>query len=204
MKIFGFEIKRAIKEPAAKRNYHAATMGNLFGSWLASNQTSDTDIKRDLKTIRARSRELMRNDDYAKRFKRMVKSNVVGNIGIKLQNKSKDSNGNYDKNANDLIEDAFKKWSKKGTCDVTGKYSLKEIQKMIMGTLAEDGEVLVRKVKGYKNDFRFAIQLLEADHLDENFNEPENNIHMGIEYDDWERPIAYHLFKTHPGQTSKC
>ena len=77
MKIFGLEIKRSIQEKTAKRNYHAATTGNLFGSWLASNNTADTDIKRDLKTIRARSRELMRNDDYAKRFKRMVKSNTV-------------------------------------------------------------------------------------------------------------------------------
>ena len=199
MKIFGLEIKRSIQEKTAKRNYHAATTGNLFGSWLASNNTADTDIKRDLKTIRARSRELMRNDDYAKRFKRMVKSNTVGNNGIRLQNRAKDSNGSYDKTANDIIEDAFKRWSKKGVCDVTGRYSLKEIQKMIMGTLAEDGEVLVRKVKGYRNEFKFAIQLLEADHLDENYNEPDRNIHMGIEYDSWNRPIAYHLFKTHPG-----
>lgn len=199
MKLFGFEIKRATSVKTEKRNYHAATTGNLFGSWLASNNTADTDIKRDLKTIRARSRELMRNDDYAKRFKRMVKSNTVGNNGIRLQNRAKDSNGSYDKTANDIIEDAFKRWSKKGICDVTGRYSLKEIQKMIMGTLAEDGEVLVRKVKGYRNEFKFAIQLLEADHLDENYNEPDRNIHMGIEYDSWNRPVAYHLFKTHPG-----
>ena len=199
MKIFGLEIKRSIQEKTAKRNYHAATTGNLFGSWLASNNTADTDIKRDLKTIRARSRELMRNDDYAKRFKRMVKSNTVGNNGIRLQNRAKDSNGSYDKTANDIIEDAFKRWSKKGVCDVTGRYSLKEIQKMIMGTLAEDGEVLVRKVKGYRNEFKFAIQLLEADHLDENYNEPDRNIHMGIEYDSWNRPVAYHLFKTNTG-----
>ena len=199
MKLFGFEIKRATSVKTEKRNYHAATTGNLYGSWLASNQTADTDIKRDLKTIRARSRELMRNDDYAKRFKRMVKSNTVGNNGIRLQNRAKDSNGSYDKTANDIIEDAFKRWSKKGVCDVTGRYSLKEIQKMIMGTLAEDGEVLVRKVKGYRNEFKFAIQLLEADHLDENYNEPDRNIHMGIEYDSWNRPVAYHLFKTHPG-----
>ena len=199
MKIFGLEIKRSTQEKTAKRNYHAATTGNLFGYWLASNNTADTDIKRDLKTIRARSRELMRNDDYAKRFKRMVKSNTVGNNGIRLQNRAKDSNGSYDKTANDIIEDAFKRWSKKGNCDVTGRYTLKEIQKMIMGTLAEDGEVLVRKVKGYRNEFKFAIQLLEADHLDENYNEPDRNIHMGIEYDSWNRPVAYHLFKTHPG-----
>ncbi|MFY4767467.1 phage portal protein [Aliarcobacter butzleri] len=200
MRIFGFEIKRAGEQKTAKRSFNAANTGNLYSNWIPSNTTADIDIKRDLKTIRARSRELMRNDDYAKKFKRMVKSNVVGNQGIRLQNKAKDINGNLDKVANDLIEEAFKKWSKKGICDTTKKYSLKEIQKMVMGTLAEDGEVLVRKIKGYNNEFGFAVQLLEADHLDEQFNDPERNIFMGIEYDRGDAPIAYHLYKTHPGR----
>lgn len=201
MNILGFEIKRtAAPQKAAKRSFHAANTGNLYATWLPSNTTADIDIKKDLKTVRARSRELMRNDDYAKRFKRMVKSNVVGNQGIRLQNKAKDTNGNLDKVANDIIEEAFKRWSKKGICDVTGKYSLKEIQKMAIGTLAEDGEVLIRKVRSYDNEFGFAIQLLEADHLDEQFNEPERNIYMGIEYDRWNKPIAYHLYKSHPGK----
>lgn len=199
MKIFGFEIKRAQKK-RQKRNFAAANSGNLYSSWIANNSVADIDIKRDLQTIRARSRELMRNDDYAKRFKRMVKSNVVGNRGIKLQNKAKDKNGNLDKQANDIIEEAFKKWSKKGVCDVTGKYSFKEIQKMAIAAVAEDGEVLIRKVRGFDNGFGFALQLLEADHLDEQYNVPEKNISMGIEFDDWGKPIAYHLFKTHPGQ----
>ena len=195
MKIFGFEIKRA-----SKKSFNAAKTGNLYATWLPNNNTADIDIQTDLKTIRARSRELMRNDDYAKRFKRMIKSNVVGNQGIRLQNRAKDANGNLDKQANDIIESAFKRWSKKGVCDVTGKYSFKDIQKMAISTMAEDGEVLIRKVKNYDNEFGFALQLLEADHLDERFNIPERNIYMGIEYDSWNKPVAYHLYKTHPGK----
>lgn len=196
MKIFGFEIKRATQQ---KKTFSAANNGNLYASWRPSNTVADMDIKKDLKSMRARSRELMRNDDYAKKFKRMVKTNVVGNNGIKLQNKAKDTNGNLDKKANQIVEEAFKKWSKKGVCDVTGKYSFVDIQKMIMGTLAEDGEVLVRKVRGFDNEFGFALQLLEADHLDEQFNDINRNILMGVEYDKWNKPVAYHLYKSHPG-----
>ena len=47
---------------------------------------------------------------------------------------------------------------------------------MVMGTLAEDGEVLVRKVKGFDNEFGFALQLLEADHLDEQYSDLNKNI----------------------------
>ncbi len=199
MKILGFEITRATK-PQQKKSFNAATTNNLYASWIPSNNTVDIDIKRDLKSIRARSRELMRNDDYAKKFKRMVKTNIIGSNGIKLQNQAKDTNGNLDKKANETIENAFKKWSKKGNCDVTGKYSFVDIQKTIMGTLAEDGEVIVRKIRNYDNEFGFALQLLEADHLDEQYIDESRNIFMGIEYDSWNKPIAYHLHKKHPGQ----
>lgn len=201
MKILGFEISRA-KKTRQKRSFSAASTNNLYSSWIPSNTTADIDIKRDLKSIRARSRELMRNDDYAKKFKRMIKTNVVGNNGIKLQNKAKDINGNLDKKANDTIETSFTKWGKKGNCDVTGKYSLIDIEKMVMGTLAEDGEVLIRKIKGFDNEFGFALQLLEADHLDEQFTDLNQNILMGIEYDQWNKPVAYHLHKNHPGNQS--
>ena len=198
MKLFGFELKKATPQKQ-KRNFNAASTSNLYASWIPSNNTADIDIKKDLKSIRNRSRELMRNDDYAKKFKRMIKSNVVGSQGIKLQNQAKDTNGNLDKKANDIIETAWKKWCKKGNCDVTGKYSFIDIMKMVMGTLAEDGEVLIRKVKGFDNEFGFALQLLEADHLDEQYNDKDRNILMGIEYDKWNKPVAYHLHKTHPG-----
>ena len=198
MKIFGFEIKKAVS-PKQKKSFSAANTGNLYASWIPSNNTADVDIKKDLKSIRNRSRELMRNDDYAKKFKRMIKSNVVGSQGIKLQNQAKDLNGNLDKKANGTIETAWKKWAKKGNCDVTGRYSLIDIKKMAMGTLAEDGEVLIRKVKGFDNEFGFALQLLEADHLDEQYNDLNKNILMGVEYDKWNKPVAYHLHKTHPG-----
>lgn len=198
MKFLGFEIKKA-KPPKAKRSFSAASINNLYASWIATNTTADMDIKKDLKSMRARSRELMRNDDYAKKFKRMVKTNVVGNNGIKLQNKAKDPNGNLDKKANQAVEEAFRKWSKKGICDVTGKYSFVDIQKMAIGTMLEDGEVLIRKVKGFDNEFGFALQLLEADHLDEQFNDTNRNILMGIEYNQWNKPVAYHLHKSHPG-----
>ena len=202
MKLFGLEISRAKPAPIPQQNkksFHAANTGNMYANWIPSNTTANIDIKRDLKSIRARSRDLMANDDYAKKFKRMLKTNVVGSHGIKLQNQAKDANGELDKKANKTIEEKFKLWCKKGICDVTGQYSFIDIQKMVIGTLAEDGEVLVRKVKGYDNPFGFALQLLEADHLDEQFNDADRNIMMGIEYDQWNKPIAYWLHKSHPG-----
>lgn len=205
MKIFGLEITRArntapaIQPTPKKRNFHAATTSNLFSSWVINQTSADANIKRDLKSIRNRSRDLMINDDYAKKFKALVKRKVVGNNGFILQNQSKDTNGKLDTVANSTIETAWKEFCKKGICDVTGKYSFLDIKKHAIAALAEDGEVIIRKVRNFKNKFKFALQIIEADHLDENYNDPERNIIMGIEYDSWGKPIAYHLFKKHPG-----
>ena len=68
--------------------------------------------------------------------------------------------------------------------------------------VATDGEVLVRKVLGFKNKFGFAIQLIDADQLDHLFSrfasKTENEIRMGIEVDEWGRPVAYHINEKHP------
>ena len=70
--------------------------------------------------------------------------------------------------------------------------------------MARDGEILIRKIRGADNPFGFALQLLEADHLDENHNNDLGNGHkirMGKEYDEWGRCVAYHILKQHPGDT---
>ena len=197
MGLFDF-FRKDTQIKAKHKRYYGATTNNLFSSWNSPQSTADNIIKKDLKVLRNRSRELCRNNPHAKKFLTMVKNNVVGANGIKLQSKARDFNGNFDKIANDLIENSFKEFSKKGNCDVTGTYSLIEIQKMIMTTVAQDGEIIVRMVKNFPNKHGFALQLIESDHLDEQFTDLSRNIRMSIEYDKWEKPINYHIWKNNP------
>ncbi len=197
MRLFSF-FKKKKKEPVKKKNFEGAKFVNSLYSWAVSNLSADSEISGNISILRARSRDLARNNDYVKKFLRMVKTNVVGK-GIKLQSKAKLKNGDLDKRANELIESAFKDWSKRGVCDVTGKYSFTDIQKLVISQMALDGEVFIRMVKGFNNKYKFALQLLEADHLDVNYYDTSRNIVMGIEFDEWSRPIAYHFYKKHPG-----
>ncbi len=179
-----------------KRNYNGANIGRLFASWQAQNQTADEAIKGSLPLLRARARELARNNDYVKKFQSMVKKNVVGTGGINLQVRAKDTNGTLDKVANDTIETAFYKWGKKGNCDVTAKLSWRDIQNLIISTVSIDGEVLVRMMFDRKKGLQ--LQLIEADMLDDTYNDINKNISMGVEYNDLGRPIAYHILRYHP------
>ena len=185
-----------------KRNYAAAAIDRLASGWTATNRTADEEIKKSLKIIRARARELARNNDYAKKFLKLCVVNIVGPNGIGVQNKAKDFNGVLDKLANDKIEEAWAEWGKKENCDISRELSWVDMQRLFIETVARDGEILVRKIRPSDNKFGFSIQLLEADHLNENFNREipnGNKIKMGIEFNNLNRRVAYHIAVKHPG-----
>lgn len=187
-----------------RRDYDIARIDRLTNTFKAPITTADTELRVALSTARARSRELERNNDYAKKFLSMCEINVVGRAGITLQNKAKDPGGSLDRVANNLIEWEWYRWGKKGICTVDGRLSWLGVQKLFIRTVARDGEFLARKIRGFKNPWKFALQILEADVLNEQLNREaapgQNKIRMGIEYDEWDRPVFYHLRKKHPGE----
>jgi len=183
------------------RSFEAAKSGRLSSIGMHSN-SYDSDIRAALRPLRSKSRWLFENNDYAKQFYRLLKVNIVGPKGILLQNKAVIANGDPDKATNDTVEAGWLDFGKRGICDVTGKLSWLESEWLFVETIARDGECLIELVDGFPNKYGFAIRFIEADHLDENLNQVlrnGNKIRMGIEFDKWDRPVAYHLLQNHPG-----
>ncbi len=197
--------KKKIGSVNRKRYYQGASIGRLTNNWTTTLAPTSEELKTSLRILRARSRDLTRNNVYARRFINMVQVNVVGHVGFRLQSKVVNSNGTSDSMANQKIENAFQKWSKRGVCEVSGKLSWLDCQRLIVTSVVRDGEAIVRRHTGPRvNDFAFAIELIDPDRLDENYNldlENGNEIRMGIEFNSFGRPIAYHLFKKHPGNS---
>jgi lambda family phage portal protein len=188
--------------PTARRAFDAAAGGRLFSDWVTAPLTADAEHRAGLRTIRQRARDLSVNNDYARRFLHLVKANVLGPSGIRLQMRVKDASGQVDKDANAAIEAAWLTWGKKGTVTVCGTMSWLDVERLIAETVARDGEVLVRLVRGFPNAFGFALQIIEADHLDETLNKDLGGgaeIRLGVELNEWRRPVAYHLTTSHPG-----
>lgn len=197
-----FGRKARTKRHRQSRAFNAANIGRLTASWRIQNTSIDRDLVTQLHILRARSRELCANNEYAKRFLTQVKTNVVGANGIMLQNRAKDGSTNPDKLANTAIEAGWRTWSKRGECDVTTKLSRIQLERLIVESVARDGEVLLRRMPGYNNKFRYALQLIEADYLDHMLNEERTDgsaIRMGVELDSWGKPVRYHLLRKHPG-----
>ncbi len=192
------------KKPVQKRHFAAAQFNNHLASWSSHSASADSELHRSLSALRARSRDLANNNMYAKGFLSECKSNIVGSHGVSFQSKATEKNGDMDVFANKLIEQAWKRYSKKGHFEVTGQYSRADVERLIIESVARDGEVLIRVVGNYSNSDRFAIQLIEADHLDHELNKNiknGNRIRMGVELNRWGKPVAYHMLITHPGES---
>ena len=188
------------------RRFNAAVVDRLTGSWLTTTNSINQELKSDLAQLRARSRDLAKNNDYAKKFINLVVANVVGPNGFNFQSRIMSNASTQDKPANDAIEAAFAQWSKKGVCEVSGKLSFAEFQRAVARCFSRDGEYLIRKVRGKSanNPFGFALQLLDVDRLDSMYNlaptNGNNAIVMGVEIDAYRRPVAYHIFTSHPSE----
>ena len=109
-----------------------------------------------------------------------------------------------DQPINDAIESLWHQWSYAEYCHTGGKLCFSDIERLLIRSIAESGEVFVRLVKQSfsGSPIPLALEIIEADQLDDGLNGRSlqgNEIRMGVEVDRWGRPIAYHFLGYHPG-----
>lgn len=191
----------------ARGPFAGATHDRLTSSWLAGARAINDELRSDLDALRARARDLAKNNDYARKFLRMVARNVVGASGFVLQARVQDGPGKPDSLANAAIELAFYKWAKKGNAEITGRMSFADACRATAVAVARDGEALVRIVRGKQagNAEGLAIQLLDVARLNTMRNQAptagRNAIVMGVEMDEFQRPLGYWLKDRADGAT---
>lgn len=189
--------------------FKGANDGNLMDWALLPTQINEI-LRNDLARLRARSRDLARNDDTARRFLHLVKQNVLGHMGIGLQSKCKMRTGELNKPLNTDIEAAWKSFSRKRrrggafeSPSACGTMSMREIAWLSLWSRCIDGECFIHILRGFPhNRNRFAVRFLNPDLLDSGYCENStptnkikagNYIDMGIEFDVFNRPVAYHF-----------
>lgn len=192
------------KTEPKKRMFAGAAVNRLTSDWISSGSSQDSEIKSSLVLLRNRSRQLVRDVDYCKSAKRTFVNNIIGcGVGMQSQVRMK-RGGKLNDNANKLIEAKWEKWKKAINCHTQGKLCFSEIERLIVGSIFESGEIIVRLITQPMGNMRvpLALEIIESDYLDESYNEVLSNgnvVKMGVEVNSWGRPVAYHLRTKHPG-----
>ena len=154
------EARRPVRRSGAA--FPAADIGRLTSSWTVDPGAINRWLRYEIRTLRARSRMLARGDGYGAKFVASCMTNIAGPRPFVLQSKARFSNGGLNQTANDAIEEAHEAWATRGVCDVTGKFSLAQLHRLIVRTVARDGEALLRKVI---DRWGLRLQLIDVDRL---------------------------------------
>lgn len=198
-------LAKPTPQRTAKRMYAGAQIDRRTSDWIGSGTSFDAELRTSLRSLRNRSRQLVRDNEYAKNAMRVIKNNVIGK-GVRFQATVMKRRGQeLASDINTAIESLWLDWCRADACHAGGTLSFVEIQRLCLGAVPESGEVLLRKIRGKyfgKSLVPFALEVIESDQLVDEYNgkSPQGNeVRMGVEVDEWQRPIAYWLWPRHPG-----
>lgn len=196
----GSEAKRGTTSPMRGRTMgYAGGKINRYTDFMQSLEVAHKERQRDLVKLRAHSRDLAKNNVYMRRFLEMTSTHIVGPEGITFESEIMGNLNQPKKAWNDDIEAAWDLWGR--ACTVDGRLTWLAVQQLIAETCAQDGEVLIRRVKGFDNGCRYALEIIDADRLDETYSVQlanGNRVIMGVEVNVWGRPLAYWIWSSHP------
>lgn len=185
----------------ARMAYDGATRGRRAQGWRVVSTDANAENLPVIGRLRDVARDMVRNNPYAARAKLALKNNIVGpGIFPAVQTKRKGTRLK--------LEELMKRHFDTTACDVFGQSDLYGLEALVMGTVAEAGEALVRRRWRRPEDnlpVPFQLEVLEPDYLDSSKDGPlpgNGQIVQGIEFDAIGRRVAYWLFTEHPGSYS--
>jgi lambda family phage portal protein len=185
--------------------YAAADYSRLTSDWAPASSSADSEIVMSLRVLRNRSRQLIRDNEYALNGLRQIVQNVIG-TGVNLECLIKNMRGTLMEDLNDNVHEAFHDWWKEPqSVHTAGIMSGPEIERYAMSNVVESGESFLRFVRRPFGESKIplAIELVESDRVMDQWTQqtaPNNKvIRMGIEMDEWHRPTGYWMWPTHPG-----
>lgn len=187
---------------AVQRHYEAASGGRRTAGWPRSGADANAANGPALHTLRAHARDLCRNNGYARRGRSRIGN---GTVGWGIMAKAQLAAGAEA----DRLQKRWSAWAKGTSCDADGRLNFYGLQRLVMRSIVESGEVLVRRRRRRPSDgleIPLQLQVLEADFLDTAKDGPATvngqvtgQIIQGVEFDLIGRRVAYWLFDQHPG-----
>ncbi len=174
----------------ASAHYDAAQATRRTQGWKQPTGDANAPSALSLTRLRNTSRHLVRNNGHATSALQTIIDDTVG-WGIMASAK----------------HEPWKLWTTSTAIDADGRCDLPGLEQLVMRTVVEAGECLVRRRFRRLSDglpIPLQLQVLEPDFLDytRHKNLPNGGrIIRGVEFDALGKRAAYWLFREHPGTT---
>lgn len=181
-------LRARIASDLLARHYEGAAVGRRTQGWRRPTGDANTIIGPSLAKLRETARDLVRNNPYAASAIETIVNHTVGD-GIVAASPTP----------------AWSAWAETSACDADGRHNLAGLEKLVMRTVVESGEALVRRRWRRPSDglpLPMQIQVLEGDFLDvlkDGVLATGNRVIQGVEFDLLGRVVAYWLYQDHPG-----
>ena len=186
-----------------RARYDGGTSGRRSSSWLSRDGSANAQIAPFVRVLRSRARDLVRNNEYARRAKTIYQSNVIG-TGIRPVYKENDE-------LNLLLRQYIGGGDNgiwKPLPDAEMRKSLFSMQRLAEGERIESGEMFIKREWRTRRQMDemglpvpFQMRCLEPEFLDETIDgeQPNGNFAVrGVEVDGFGRIVAYHFYEEHP------
>lgn len=171
--------------------------------WQPRSGSATSDQLPGLDTVRARSRDLIRNAPLAGGAISTTVTNVVG-PGLKLQARPDRDVLGLDEEAAEAWEGRAELiwgvWTQAELCDLTGEQGFGGLQELAFRAVLESGDLLM--IRRFVDDGLFGtrLQFVEADRISNpQFQMDRPELAAGVEIDERGRHRAYHVQNGHPG-----
>lgn len=190
-------VRARVASELVLRHYEAASSGRRTQNWNRSSADANAvNAGLSLNRLREIARDLVRNNPFAESALATIVDHTVG-TGIVPKAKSE---------LPPLAIEAWKRWAETTACDADGRHNLAGIQALVLRTVAESGEVLVRRrVRRLEDGWPIPLQLqvIEPDLLDTAKTVATlpngGQIIQGVEFGPLGNRVAYWLYPSHPG-----
>jgi lambda family phage portal protein len=178
------------------RHYEAAQGGRRTSGWQRSSADANAANGPALTALRELSRDLRRNNGWAKRGIQAIVNNTVG-WGIMPK-----PGAGRSRSHNAVALELWNAWASSTACDFDGRLNFYGLQRLAMESIVESGEVLILRQPASDLAIPLRFQVLEPDYLDISKNgdlAEGGKIIDGIEIDRQGRRVGYWIFTSHPG-----
>ncbi len=195
------QLARAQMAPVIARAHEVTRPSRnrkLARDWGSGNAIAGMDARQ----LRDQARHLERDLDLADNALNVLVQNTVG-AGIDVLSAPRLPGQPINRDLALQLDDLWDAWWDAPEATRTHDYGM--CQQLLARSWFRDGDAFYQDLIGAVPYFEhgtvvpYSFEMLEADLVPLDFNDPARNILQGVERNAWGRPIAFHVYKSHPG-----